>query len=116
MVMLMESAQFELPFLKNEALVSKVSVSYLYQNPTQAWAFGIILHQIGHVQIAKRIDDSVYWYVPLIFMSEVVSEPHLMSCNSQISWYIDLKGFFRQVQIPSFPYLSAQRTNGCFFS
>lgn len=55
MVMLMESSQFELPFLKNEALVSKVSVSYLYQNPTQAWAFGIILYQIGYVQIAKGI-------------------------------------------------------------
>ena len=53
--MLMESSQWELAFLKNEALVSKVSISYLYQNPTQTWAFGIILHQIGYVQIAKRI-------------------------------------------------------------
>lgn len=106
--MLMESAQFELPFLKNEALVSKVSVSYLYQNPIQAWALESFSIKLAMSKLLREFDDSVYWYVPLTFMSEVVSEPHLMSCNSQISWYIGPKRLFQASSDTPFPYLLTQ--------
>lgn len=51
----------------------------------------------------REFDDSVSWYVPLIFMSEVISEPHLMSCNSQISWYIGPKRLFQASSDIPFP-------------
>ena len=95
MIMLLESSQFELPFLKNEALVWKVSVSYLYQDPIQAWAFGVFSIKLAMFKFLRELfDDSIYWYVPLIFISEVISEPHLMSCSSQISCYTGPKRLF----------------------
>ena len=54
-------------------------------------------------KLLREFDDSVYWYVPLIFMSDVVSEPHLMSCNSQISWYIGPKRLFQAGPDSPFP-------------
>lgn len=44
--------------------------------------------------LRELFDDSIYWYVPLIFISEVISEPHLMSCSSQISCYMGPKRLF----------------------
>lgn len=44
--------------------------------------------------LRELFDESIYWYVPLIFISEVISEPHLMSCSSQISCYIGPKRLF----------------------
>lgn len=79
----MQSPWFELPFLKNEALVWKGSVSYLYQDPIQAWAFGVILYQISYVEIPKRI---VRWF-------------NLLVCSTNLHTWRDIRDTFNDLQL-----------------
>lgn len=91
----MGSSELELLRLKNEALVSKVSVSYLQplEKPSQ-FTF-----------LREALDDSICRCAPLICASEVVSEAQLMSCSSQRVTTTGPEGFSQTSPDPWAPHL-----------
>lgn len=73
----------ELPSLKNEALVYKVSVFYLFQSPIQAWVDGVSLHQICSVGIAKR---TFWWF-------------NLSVCSTNLHIWSDIRDTLNELQL-----------------